>query len=88
MRGRWTDPFGHTAERRAERNFRDEYLVTMEQVCDSLNRANLDAAIAIAALPRDVRGYGPVKEAALKTVSERHVALMQTFNCIPVSLVA
>jgi indolepyruvate ferredoxin oxidoreductase len=65
IRGSWAEPFGRSPERRAERALRDEYLQTIGTLCDSLDRHGLAHPTAIAALPDMVRGYGPVKEAAM-----------------------
>jgi len=65
LRGSWADPFGRSAERRAERALRDEYLATIGTLCEDLDGAGLARATAIAALPDRVRGFGPVKHAAM-----------------------
>ena len=64
LREGWADPFGYTAERRAERRFRDLYLGWLAQ-------AGPDADPELLRLPTEVRGYGPVKEPALATAIER-----------------
>jgi indolepyruvate ferredoxin oxidoreductase len=65
LRGTWADPFGYTAERRTEREVRDHYIATVSAVCEKLDSSRIAAATAIAALPDGIRGYGPVKEAAM-----------------------
>ncbi len=65
LRGTWADPFGRTAERRAERNLRDEYITTITGICEKLDSFGIVRATEIAALPDFVRGYGPVKERAM-----------------------
>ncbi len=65
LRGSWADPFGRSAERRAERALRDEYLAMIGTLCEDLDGAGLARATAIAALPDRVRGFGPVKHAAM-----------------------
>ena len=75
LRGTWADPFGRTPERRAERELRDDYLATVEHLCRSLNAATIATATRIAALPSDVRGFGPVKEAALERAAIRRAEL-------------
>ena len=76
LRGTWADPFGRTAERRAERALAADYATTIAALCDGLDAAGLDRAIALAELPEMVRGYGPVKEAAIAAYGERRTALL------------
>lgn len=76
IRGTWADPFGRTAERRAERALAKEYFETIGKLCRSLDPATLKQATAIATLPEMVRGYGPVKEAAIAEYSGRRVSLL------------
>ncbi|WP_456671631.1 indolepyruvate ferredoxin oxidoreductase family protein [Bradyrhizobium sp. USDA 3256] len=68
LRGTAFDPFGWTRERKTERRLRDEYFVTVEEITNALDSVNLDAAIALASYPQDIRGYGPVKEASIARV--------------------
>jgi indolepyruvate ferredoxin oxidoreductase len=65
LRGTWLDPFGTTAERKAERALRDNYLADIRDGLSRLSLENIDDMLALARLPQDVRGFGPVKEAAL-----------------------
>ena len=65
LRGTCLDPFGHTDERKAERALRDAYLADVTLGLSLLSPANLDDMLALARLPQDVRGFGPVKEAAM-----------------------
>jgi indolepyruvate ferredoxin oxidoreductase len=65
LRGTCLDPFGHTDERKAERALRDAYLADVTLGLSRLSPANLDDMLALARLPQDVRGFGPVKEAAM-----------------------
>jgi len=65
LRGTWLDPFGTTTERKAERALRDNYLADIRDGLSRLSLENIDDILALARLPQDVRGFGPVKEAAL-----------------------
>lgn len=76
LRGTWLDPFGHTAERKAERALRDEYLSDMASGLAGLSHETIDAMIALARLPREVRGFGPVKEAAMHRYRQERAALL------------
>jgi indolepyruvate ferredoxin oxidoreductase len=76
LRGRALDPFGRTAERRAERALRDQYLTTIAELCEILSPATVELATEIAKLPEDIRGFGPVKEAAMAQGEERRMTLL------------
>ncbi|MDE2005236.1 MAG: indolepyruvate ferredoxin oxidoreductase family protein [Rhodospirillales bacterium] len=72
LRGSAFDPFGTQAERRAERALITEYEADIRALCDTLSPARLEAAIALAALPDTIRGFGPVKDAnRAKAATER-----------------
>jgi len=88
LRGGWADPFGRTAERRAERALRDEYIATIEMLCDRLDRTAPGTAQALAALPDMVRGYGPVKEEAMSRYAEERAALIARLDERPDERVA
>jgi indolepyruvate ferredoxin oxidoreductase len=62
VRGTALDPFGRSAVRRLERSLISEYLDVLDRLERRLTAANLDAAVAIAALPDHVRGYESLKE--------------------------
>lgn len=66
LRGTSLDPFGYTAERRAERAYRNEYLSDIADGLSRLSPENIDKMIYLAQLPESVRGFGPVKEAAMQ----------------------
>ena len=65
LRGTPLDLFGYTHERRRERALRDRYLAFARDVAGSLTLANKAAALKLAQLPEQVRGYGHVKLAAM-----------------------
>jgi indolepyruvate ferredoxin oxidoreductase len=62
LRGSWADPFGYSAERRAERAVIAEYVHSMQSLSRQLGSVNLDTVLELARLPQSVRGYGHVKE--------------------------
>ena len=82
LRGTAFDPFGHTAERRAERELIGWYEGVVETLLSSLGKADIDRLAAIAAAPMEIRGYGPVKEKAIveikADVAVRLAALQKT----------
>jgi indolepyruvate ferredoxin oxidoreductase len=68
LRGTPFDPFGYTAERRAERELIGWYEGQIDIVLGKLDAKHLPDLLAIAQAPMDIRGYGPVKEAAMHKV--------------------
>jgi indolepyruvate ferredoxin oxidoreductase len=75
LRGTALDPFGRNAERVAEREAIPAYAAEVEKLLTGLTGDNLALAAEIARLPLDVRGFGPVKEAAAKAVAAQRAAL-------------
>ena len=87
LRGRFLDPFGHTAERRLERQLISDYEQQLEQILERLDSRRLELAREIAALPHFIRGFGHVKEANVRTVRRRAAKLIEQFDGARVSLV-
>ena len=61
LRGTPFDVFGYTAERKMERALITQYETDMKTVLKVLNDQNRDAIVALAELPLQIRGFGPVK---------------------------
>lgn len=80
LRGTPFDPLGRTEERRMERRLIEEYRARILDIAGRLTSGNLAAAIAIANLPDDIRGYGPVKLASIAAASERLARLLNSFH--------
>ena len=68
LRGTRFDPFGYTADRRMERELIAWYGGVIERMIGRLDAAHLPDLIAIAKAPMEIRGYGPVKDAAIAKV--------------------
>jgi indolepyruvate ferredoxin oxidoreductase len=68
LRGSPLDPFGRTAERRAERALIDRYETSIQAAIGRLSEANFADVLALAGLPARIRGFGHVKEAAMRAV--------------------
>jgi len=66
LRGTAFDIFGYTQERRSERAMAEEFIGLVEAACRNLDSASYDAALELARLPQEVRGFGPVKEKAME----------------------
>jgi indolepyruvate ferredoxin oxidoreductase len=85
LRGTKLDIFGKSEERKTERALIGEYMGLIEELCQNLHPYNYDLAVQIADLPRDIRGFGHVKEAAIKDVRAKEKALLQQFRNPPES---
>ena len=79
-RGRWIDPFGHTTERRLERQLASDYEALVDGLLPTLSRDRLPLAIEIAALPERIRGYGHVRLAAVATARARWRDLLDRYH--------
>jgi indolepyruvate ferredoxin oxidoreductase len=64
LRGTRFDPFGYTRERRLERQLIADYEAFLAELTASLDAERFDLAVELAELPKSVRGFGPIKEAA------------------------
>lgn len=81
VRGRWYDPFGHTAERKAERAWVIIYLSDIERIIESLGDDTPYGLLAeIARVPDRIRGFGPVKHKAMQDASNRRKQLLERLN--------
>jgi indolepyruvate ferredoxin oxidoreductase len=77
LRGTSFDPFGHTRERKMERGLIAWYDKLVAELLPLLRADTLDALVKVASLPMEIRGYGPVKEAAVRTVQSRIEAIKE-----------
>ncbi|MBR0828991.1 indolepyruvate ferredoxin oxidoreductase family protein [Bradyrhizobium manausense] len=68
LRGTPLDPFGYSAERRAERELITWYEALIEEMLAHLDARRLPQLLAIAKAPMEIRGYGPVKDVAIAKV--------------------
>jgi len=80
LRGTWLDPFGHTEERRLERQLITDYERTVEELERGLRVDNLDIAVEVATLPATIRGYGHVKRKNIDAAKAREAALLGQFR--------
>lgn len=68
LRGTPFDVFGYTVERRAERDLIAWYEGQIDAMLGGLDARRMPDIIAIARAPMEIRGYGPVKDAAISKV--------------------
>jgi indolepyruvate ferredoxin oxidoreductase len=71
LRGTAFDPFGYTAERRLERHLIGWYEAVLDRIIAASGRTESSTLLALAAAPLDIRGFGPVKEKAVREVKAR-----------------
>ncbi|WP_170439336.1 indolepyruvate ferredoxin oxidoreductase family protein [Ruegeria arenilitoris] len=76
LRGTPLDIFGYTAERRMERALIRQYESDMKEVLPKLDDNTRDAIVALARLPLDIRGFGPVLAANEAKAAKRREELL------------
>ena len=76
LRGTPFDIFGYSAERKMERALIKQYEADMAAVLSQMTPDTRDAIIALAALPLDIRGFGPVKAANEAKAAKRREELL------------
>ncbi|WP_377505961.1 indolepyruvate ferredoxin oxidoreductase family protein [Octadecabacter sp. R77987] len=76
VRGTPFDPFGYSGERRMERALITQYEADMAEVLKILRPDTRDAAIALAQLPLQIKGFGPVKAKAAQAAAKRREELL------------
>ena len=80
LRGTAFDIFGFSTERKQERLLIDDYCSLVEEILPELNADNLPIAMKCAALPDQVRGYGPIKEKSIEEYRKRRSGLLHQFH--------
>jgi indolepyruvate ferredoxin oxidoreductase len=80
MRGKWYDPFGRTAERRAERALIAQYEKDIAEIITRLPNGNYGLLVELARVPDLVRGFGPVKEANLEKAADKRRVVLEQLN--------
>ena len=76
LRGTPLDIFGYSAERRMERGLLRQYRADMERLLPKVRPETREAMIALAELPLDIRGFGPVKAEAARKAEARRADLV------------
>ena len=80
LRGTPLDLFGYTAERKMERALIKQFEADMRDVLPKLDENTRDAIVALAALPLQIRGFGPVKEANEAQAAKRREELLSVIR--------
>ncbi|MDJ0822093.1 MAG: indolepyruvate ferredoxin oxidoreductase family protein [Paracoccaceae bacterium] len=76
LRGTPLDPFGRTEERRMERALIRQYEADMGEWLPKATPETMDALVALAELPLQIRGFGPVKHANATKAEKRREELL------------
>ncbi len=79
LRGTAFDPFGRTAERRAERQDIADFESLLDRLLPNLTAANRDLATELVELPLQLRGFGPVKARNRAAMKQRREALLAAY---------
>jgi indolepyruvate ferredoxin oxidoreductase len=87
LRGSRFDLFGRTDERRAERALIAEYEADIEDILRHLSGPSLPVAVLLAGLPERIRGFGHVKERAMREAAEERVRLIERLHA-PMAMAA
>ncbi|MCX7897260.1 MAG: indolepyruvate ferredoxin oxidoreductase family protein [Rhodocyclaceae bacterium] len=74
FRGTRWDPFAYQPERRRERALIAAYEADLDLVQATLSAAKADEALALLSWPQEVRGFGPIKEKAIRLAQARREA--------------
>ncbi len=80
LRGTAFDPFGRTEERRNERQLVVDYEATVERLLQKLDAERLPAAVQIASIPDEIRGFGHVKARNLASARTRWTDAMAQYE--------
>ena len=89
LRGTPFDPFGRSLERRTERKLIGDYEAMLDEVLAGLTPDNHHIAVALAAIPEKIRGFGHVKQQHLTAAKADEAALIEQFRAgAPVMLKA
>jgi len=75
-RGTWMDVFGYTAERRLERQMIRDYEADLDEIERRLSADNHRAAVSLASLPEEIRGFGHVKHRNYETAMKKRETLI------------
>ncbi|MEO9780243.1 MAG: indolepyruvate ferredoxin oxidoreductase family protein [Sedimentitalea sp.] len=80
LRGTPLDLFGYGAERKMERALIRQYETDMQEVLSKVTPQTQEIAVALARLPLDIRGFGPVKVANEAKAAKRREELLAAFR--------
>ena len=74
------DLFGYAKERRIERKLLSDYQILLDEIAERLMPENHALAVALAAIPEKIRGFGHVKLRSLEEAKAEERHLMEQFR--------
>lgn len=80
LRGTVLDPFGYTAERKAERALTAQYAADVEMILRQLESGNYGLLVELARVPDMIRGFGPVKDGTMAKAERKRAQLIAQFG--------
>jgi indolepyruvate ferredoxin oxidoreductase len=80
LRGTVLDPFGYTAERRAERAAAADFQALIQKISSELDVRRQTVALELARLPQTVRGFGHVKERNAEAARAKQAELLNRWE--------
>ena len=88
LRGTWADPFRHSHDRKLERDLKALYEADLARAEQTLTTETLPLIRELLALPLEIRGYGPVKEAAFAKQMARRAEILAKLDTTPMAFAA
>ncbi|MCY3839666.1 MAG: hypothetical protein OXH09_13615, partial [Gammaproteobacteria bacterium] len=76
LRGTALDPFRYTAERRLEKELVRTFEADVDTLVESFDETNYESWVALAELPAEIRGFGPVKQTAARAAFAERTRLL------------
>ena len=80
LRGSMLDPFARSHDRKLDRELIADYERIVDEILVNLDLANHEAAIELASIPDQIRGFGHVRERYLASARPRQAALLEDFR--------
>ncbi|VAX03416.1 Indolepyruvate ferredoxin oxidoreductase, alpha and beta subunits [hydrothermal vent metagenome] len=80
FRGSIFDIFGKSAERRMERHLICDYENLLDEFGRSLSKENFSAAVALAEIPSEIRGFGHIKKKSVEISRKNTQRLLQDYH--------
>ena len=88
LRGTWADPFRHGHDRKLESELLALYETDLARAEHTFSAETLPLIRELLALPLEIRGYGPVKEAAFAKQMARRAEILATLDTSPMAFAA
>ena len=80
IRGTPIDIFGWSSERRLERRLCADYETLLDEIAEKLTPENYESAVALAALPEKIRGFGHVKLSSVEAAKVEETDWLARFR--------